>query len=131
MDKVKNLMEQGLGSPPQGLVEGLNQIIKACEYGMVNATIMKKQYQDIFAANEKEKQKHKRSSRRIQHEGGLTRKEAQGLIISSAEPVEQPVMQSSESTAPELAAHSRAPPRCSNCNTLGHKRTHCPNPIII
>ncbi|KMU91929.1 hypothetical protein CIHG_09710 [Coccidioides immitis H538.4] len=63
-NKVKNLMGQGLGSPPHGLVEGLDQIIKACEYGMVNATIMKKQYQDIFAANEKEKQKYTRFPRR-------------------------------------------------------------------
>ncbi|EFW19051.1 conserved hypothetical protein [Coccidioides posadasii str. Silveira] len=63
-NNVKNLMGQGLGSPPHGLVEGLDQIIKACEYGMANATIMKKQYQDIFAANEKEKQKYTRFPRR-------------------------------------------------------------------
>ncbi|KMP09533.1 hypothetical protein CIRG_09703 [Coccidioides immitis RMSCC 2394] len=58
-------MGQGLGSPPHGLVEGLDQIIKACEYGMVNATIMKKQYQDIFAANEKEKQNERSQARKF------------------------------------------------------------------
>ena len=53
---------------------------------------MKKQYQDIFAANEKEKQKHKRSTRRIQQEGGLTREEAAELAILSAVSVKQSVI---------------------------------------
>ncbi|OAX79117.1 hypothetical protein ACJ72_06570 [Emergomyces africanus] len=52
-----------------------------------------KQNQYIFAANEKEKQKRKRSTRRIPHQGGLTREEAQNLVIPPAEPVEQPVEQ--------------------------------------
>ncbi|PGG95108.1 hypothetical protein AJ79_10256, partial [Helicocarpus griseus UAMH5409] len=82
---IKNLMRQRLESS-QGFVKEFDQIIKACEYEMVNATIMKKQYQNIFAANEKEKQKCKRSTHRISREESLTREEAQNLIISSAEP---------------------------------------------
>jgi predicted HTH domain antitoxin len=130
-DKVKNIMEQRLGSPPRGLVEGLDQIIKACEYGMVNATIMKKQYQDIFAANEKEKQKRKRSRRRIQQEGGLTREEAVQPAIPAAEPVEQPVVQPPPPPPAELRPRVRAPQRCSNCGTLGHTRLRCPEPSVI
>ncbi|OJD11311.1 hypothetical protein AJ78_07894 [Emergomyces pasteurianus Ep9510] len=57
MNKIKNLMRQRLESLSEDLMKGLNQIIKACEYRMINVTIMKKQYQDIFAVNEKEKQK--------------------------------------------------------------------------
>ncbi|EDN02779.1 conserved hypothetical protein [Histoplasma mississippiense (nom. inval.)] len=56
VNKVRNLMDQ---DQPHGLVEGFDQIIKACEYGMVSAMVMKKQYEDIFNANEKEKQKRK------------------------------------------------------------------------
>ena len=130
VDKVKNLMEQGLESPSRDLMKGFDQIIKACEYGMVSATIMKKQYQDIFAANEKEKQKRKRSSRRIQREGGLTREEAQDPTTLPDEPVEQPVIQTPAPPPPEPMPRSRAPPRCSNCNTLGHIRTGCPNPHV-
>ncbi|KGY14541.1 hypothetical protein PABG_12605 [Paracoccidioides brasiliensis Pb03] len=102
-NKVKNLVGQGIGSPPGGLVKGLDQIIKACEYGIVNTTIMKKQYQDIVAANEKEKQKRKRSTRRIQQEGGLTREEVQDLVISPAESVGLSVLQPLE----PLPAESR------------------------
>ncbi|EFW17853.1 conserved hypothetical protein [Coccidioides posadasii str. Silveira] len=131
VDKIKNLMGQGLESSPQGLMEGFDQIIKACEYGMVSATIMKKQYQDIFAANEKEKQKRKRSRRQIQHEGGLTREEAQALIIPPAEVVELPAIQPSEAPASEPARRSRAPSRCTNCQIVGHTRRSCPNPSVI
>ncbi|PGG94927.1 hypothetical protein AJ79_10357, partial [Helicocarpus griseus UAMH5409] len=90
-----------------------------------------KQYQDIFAANEKEKQKHKRSTHRIPHEEGLTREEAQDLIISPAEPVEQPINQPPEPAAPEPAPRSQAPPRCTNCQIVGHTRRSCPSPIVI
>ncbi|KMP01593.1 hypothetical protein CIRG_01732 [Coccidioides immitis RMSCC 2394] len=131
VDKIKNLMGQGLESSSQGLMEGFYQIIKACEYGMVSATIMKKQYQNIFAANEKEKQKHKRSRRQIQHEGGLTREQAQALIIPPAEVVELPAIQPSEAPASEPARRSRAPPRCTNCQIVGHTRRSCPNPSVI
>nr|KMM67294.1 hypothetical protein CPAG_03629 [Coccidioides posadasii RMSCC 3488] len=123
VDKIKNLMGQGLESSLQGLMEGFDQIIKACEYGMVNATIMKKQYQDIFAANEKEKQKRTRSKHRIQCEGGLTREEI-------AE-VEQSVTQLSEPAASEPASRSRVPPRCTNCHISGHTRRSCPSPIVM
>lgn len=105
---------------------------------MVNATIMKKQYQDIFNANEIEKQKRKRSRRRIQQEvGGLTSEEVQSLLAplaaptEPAEPVEQPVIQPREPLPSEPAPRRRAPHRCSNCNTLGHTRLRCPQPRVI
>jgi hypothetical protein len=125
--KVKNLIGQSLINPSNDFVEGFDQIIKACEYGMVNASLMKKQYQDIFTANEKEKQKRQRSNRRIQHEGGLTREEVQNLIIPSTESIEQPVIQSTESLPSNSASSLRAPPTCSNCHIVGHRRTNCPN----
>ncbi|ODH12529.1 hypothetical protein ACO22_08174, partial [Paracoccidioides brasiliensis] len=53
-------------------VEDFDQIIKACEHGMVSTTILKKQYQDIFNVNEIEKQKWTRFKYQIQHAGGLT-----------------------------------------------------------
>ncbi|EDN06147.1 conserved hypothetical protein [Histoplasma mississippiense (nom. inval.)] len=128
VNKVRNLMDQ---DQPHGLVEGFDQIIKACEYGMVSAMVMKKQYEDIFNANEKEKQKRKRSTRRIPSAGGLTRNEAQNLIIPAAEPVEQPVIQHSVPAAPEPRPRIRAPQRCSNCNTVGHTRIRCPQLHVI
>ncbi|ODH48697.1 hypothetical protein GX48_05132 [Paracoccidioides brasiliensis] len=68
-NKIKYLVE----GQSQGFVEDFDQIIKACEHGMVSTTILKKQYQDIFNVNEIEKQKWTRFKYQIQHAGGLTR----------------------------------------------------------
>ncbi|PGH13862.1 hypothetical protein AJ79_03430, partial [Helicocarpus griseus UAMH5409] len=77
------------------------------------------------------KQKRKRSRRQIQHEGGLTREEAQSLTITPAEPVELSAIQCTEPPPPGSTPRSRAPPRCSNCGSHGHRRTRCPNPSVI
>ncbi|ODH48705.1 hypothetical protein GX48_05140 [Paracoccidioides brasiliensis] len=90
---------------------------------------MKKQYQDIFNANEIEKQKRKRSRRQIQQEvGGLTSEEVQSLLASPAPPaepaapVEQLVIQSHESSLSAPAPRRRAPQRCSNSLVLKVER---------
>jgi hypothetical protein len=84
---------------------------------------------DLRAANKKEKQKRQRSTTQIAHEGGLTRQEAQDLIQSqnqSSQPVASDPPQS-QYTASQ--PHIRAGYRCSNCNTLGHRRNQCPNSV--
>ena len=94
--------------------------------------IVWKEVHDLRAANEKEKQKRRRSTKRIAHEGGLTRQEAQDLVQSqnqanqSSQPVANEAAQS-EPAASQLRV--RAQFRCSNCNILGHRRNQCPNPI--
>ena len=86
--KVKTLLKQDCTEPSEALGEGFGQILKACKCEMITASVMKKQYQDIFASNEKKKQKHTRFKRLIQHKGGLTREEAQNLIPPPNLPVE-------------------------------------------
>ncbi|KAL1963753.1 hypothetical protein VTN77DRAFT_7819 [Rasamsonia byssochlamydoides] len=60
---VKKLIEQGHISPSSRFDEAFNQITKACESTMIQAAIMK-EYQDLLAAHEKEKQKHQRSKKK-------------------------------------------------------------------
>ncbi|EEH09671.1 predicted protein [Histoplasma capsulatum G186AR] len=66
MNKVKNQMGQGTENPPSPLPgrDWWKALIK-CEFGMVNTMVMEKKYEDIFTANEREKQKCKRSTHRI------------------------------------------------------------------
>jgi hypothetical protein len=133
---VQNLIDNGHISPTSfGLA--FRQLIKAYESTMVNAAIMKKQYDELFAANEKEKKKRQRSKKRIQHSGGITREEAQELIRSRDEATgiqsrdEATGIQINnavQSTTGVSQPRQRAPPTCSNCHTVGHKRTQCPEP---
>ncbi|KKA16919.1 hypothetical protein T310_9470, partial [Rasamsonia emersonii CBS 393.64] len=78
------------------------QITKACESTMIQAAITKKQYQDLFAAHEKEKQKKK-----IHHEGGITREEAQDLMRSRDQVVEPPVNDPPQSQLPASQPRQR------------------------
>ncbi|KKA21666.1 hypothetical protein T310_4295 [Rasamsonia emersonii CBS 393.64] len=97
---VKKLIEQGHTSPLSWFNEAFNQITKACESTMIQAAIMKKEYQDLLAAHEKEKQKRQRSKKKIRHEGGITREEAQDLIRSRDQVIEPPVNDPPQSQLP-------------------------------
>jgi hypothetical protein len=69
----------------------------------------------------------KNLKKRIQHEGGITREEVQDLIRLRDQPVETLVNDPLQSQLPTSPARIRAPPRCSDCHTVGHRRNQCPN----
>ncbi|EGC44146.1 transposase [Histoplasma capsulatum var. duboisii H88] len=66
VNKVKNQMGQGTENPPPPSPlpgrDWRKALIK-CEFGMVNTMVMEKKYEDIFTANERERQKCKGSTR--------------------------------------------------------------------
>ena len=82
----------------------------ACSGGASSA----QENQNLLTTVEELQQTEKRSYRQIIHSQGFSVQEAQSLIQSTTE--------GSTNQQPK-----RAPPRCSDCNNLGHKRTHCPN----
>jgi len=84
---------------------------------MHTTAILTKEIHDLRAANEKKKQKRATSNKKICREEGLSIGEARELILSSNQASE------AQSTAP------RTPPRCSDCQELGHQRNQCPKPF--
>jgi hypothetical protein len=96
---------------------------------MIELTIVRKEAHNLRAAHEKEKQKRRRSTARIAHEGGLTRQEAQDLIQSQNQPSQPVADDPTQSERVASPSRVRAQFRCSNCNILGHRRNQCPNPI--
>lgn len=106
----------------------LNRIAKAAEITMTEVAIAKKELRELRAANEKEKKKRQRSTKRIQNGGGLTRDEVQDLQNQAVEAVAN---DAGQSTHLPSQLRVRAPPTCSNCHTVGHTRVKCPNPITI
>ncbi|KKA17135.1 Transposase [Rasamsonia emersonii CBS 393.64] len=79
---IKALLKRRTQSPPSPTNAALNQLIKGCQLAMNSAVILAKENHDLRAANEKQKQKRKRSTNQISHEGGLSIQEAQALIQS-------------------------------------------------
>ena len=94
---------------------------------MNNAILLAHENQDLKASHEKHLQKRKQSRRQIATEEGLSIQEGQD-IIQSRNQSDGAIPIASMDPAPAIEYRStRAPPQCSDCNNLGHKRTHCPN----
>ena len=124
---IKNLLRKHTNSPPTPSKAALNQLIKGCEMAMNNAILLAHENQDLKASHEKHLQKRKQSRRQIATEEGLSIQEGQD-IIQSRNQSDGAIPIASMDPAPAIEYHStRAPPQCSDCNNLGHKRTHCPN----
>ena len=124
---IKRLLRQRTQSPPSSISDAINRLVKGCEIHMKNAILLSKEVQDLRAAHEKTLQKKKRSKRQIAHTDGLSIQEGIELLQQRNE-VQRTEDTTQMETAPStFQPHVREPPRCSDCNVLGHKRTHCPN----
>ncbi|KAL1979193.1 hypothetical protein VTN96DRAFT_6521 [Rasamsonia emersonii] len=125
---IKALLKRRTQSPPSPTDAALNQLIKGCQLAMNSAVILAKENQDLRAANENLKRKRKRSTNQISHIGVLSVQEAQDLIQGQISGENQ-MPQGMATPAAEAAStpRRRAPPKCTNCGTIGHIRTRCSN----
>jgi hypothetical protein len=124
---IKKRISQRTGSPLDSVDEVINQISKAYEMTANSLMLLGKEVHDLQATHEKKKQKRGQSRRQITHKQGITREEAQALIQSQ---IEMPQSITTALTKPELPASQalvRRQFRCSECNTLRHRRPQCPN----
>ena len=105
----------------------LMQLFKGCEMAMNSAILFAHENQELRASHEKQLQKRKRSRRQIATEEGLSIQEGQDLIQGRSQE-EEVIPTTSTEPAPMIEYRSvRAPPRCSDCNIIGHKRIKCPD----
>ncbi|ODM17100.1 hypothetical protein SI65_07499 [Aspergillus cristatus] len=124
---VKTLLKRHTGSPISLLEMRLDKMIKGHEMALNEGILACQEIRELRASHEKQLQKRKRSRRQITAEEGLSIQEGQALVQGRSQ--EEEVMPTTSTEPAPMAEYRsvRAPPRCSDCNTLGHKRTHCPN----
>jgi hypothetical protein len=121
---IKTLISRQLQSPSTSVNRAFEQLVKGCQIAMHNAAIMKQEIRDLRAENETQKQKRKRTTQRIAHSEGFSTQEAKELMNQANEAQDAPPAELDVSASQPIR---RAPPRCSDCNQVGHRRTHCPN----
>ena len=124
---IKKLLRGRTCSPSPPTKAALDQLVKGCEMAMNSAILLAKENQDLRATNEKRRQKRRRSTRQIAHTEGLSIQEGQELLQHGNEARE---VLNSVPAGPALEAGQRpvrAPPRCSDCHNIGHRRLQCPN----
>ena len=114
--------------PPLSVLEvQMDKIIKGHEMALNEAIIARHELQEIQASHEKHLQKRRRSRRQMATEEGFSIQEGQHLLESRNQREEaRPTI--AVEPAPEAEYYStRAPPRCSDCHIIGHRRNQCPS----
>lgn len=125
---IKRLIEQRSESP---INTALNQLVKGCQLAMHGAAMLTKENHDLRAANKKQKQKRQRSKKQLSYEGGVSVQEARESINRQNQADEAANSMRVESAEITAQRATRAPPRCSDCRSIGHKRLQCPNRVHI
>ena len=94
---------------------------------MNSGILLAQENQDLRAAHEKKQQGSRRSRRQMVCTEGLSIQEGQDLIEHSNEAVEVSTTAPIQPALTENQPSKRAPPRCSDCHIIGHRRLQCPN----
>ena len=86
---------------------------------MHSATMLAKENSELYAANQRRKQKEQHRRRYIAQGGALQAQQAQALV----EGLENREQEADQNAASQV--RRRAPPTCSNCHIQGHNRLQC------
>ena len=128
---IKKLLRQHTDSLSSPTKAALGQLIKGCEMAIDSGVFLAKEYQDLWAAQEKQTQKRKHSNKQIATQEGLSIKEGQSLLQSRNQVDEaMPAMPAKPPHEAERP-HVWAPPCCSDCHIIGHKQFQCPNHHLV
>jgi hypothetical protein len=120
--KLLNMSNSGSSSPSRS---AFNQLIKGSYIVMHNAAILAKENHDLREAVDQLQKRRTRRTRAPPNEGILTASQGRELAQVLNEASQAPPSTNQE--AP-LQRAQRAPPRCTNCWEVGHRRNRCPNP---
>ena len=94
---------------------------------MYSAILLAHENQELQASHEKKLQKGRRSRKQIATEEGLSVQEGRDLIQGRSQMEEAIPTVSTEPAPAAERHHTQAPPRCSDCHIIGHRRLQCPN----
>jgi hypothetical protein len=106
--------------------QAIEQLIKRSLLTMHNAALLASENHDLRQAIDQLQKRQTRRTQALPDEGVLTVSEGRELAqaLDQAREAPPPTNQIEPSQRPQ-----RAPPRCSNCWELGHKRNRCPKPV--
>ena len=124
---LKRQLEENAYSPFAPSNSTLLQLLKACETAMDKGLLMAHENEQLQASHEKLIQKRNCSRKHLATEEGLSIQEGQSLLQSRPQ-ADEAIPTVHTEPVPEAEQHPlHAPPRCSDCNIIGHKRNQCPS----
>lgn len=90
-----------------------------------NAIFLAHQNELLRNANAKQTIKHAKSAQQLLYRDGFIAGELNQLVSDEKKQEKQPAEQPAEQPETTQSLPHRAPPRCTNCFEVGHKRTQC------
>ena len=121
---IKALLKQRSQSPPTPTNMAIDQLLKGYQLSLQSNAILLKEIRDLRAENETKKQKRKKTTQRVAQTEDFTGQEARESMNQANEASNTTPAEPTTSTSQPT---TRAPPRCSDCHQVGHKRTQCPD----
>ena len=124
---IKALLRQRSYTPPSPAKQALEQLIKGCEIAMHNGVLLSHEIEQLRAENSRQKRKRALPNKKIANKSGMNSEDAQQRIQQEINSMEAEIVAEAGPSSAANSANQRAPPRCSNCWNIGHKRNKCPN----
>jgi hypothetical protein len=126
-NSINRLLRQRMHSPPSPIVQAFSQLLKGYEREMHKNAISEREIEKLRAQVNQTKQKQAKPSKWMDSEEGMTGEDNLQRMVDDQLGVD---VENTGEAGQSLAANptnKRAPPRCSNCWQIGHRRTKCPN----
>jgi hypothetical protein len=124
LELIRGRIQRHQNSSPTAIIESLDRLARGAQSLANYATLVKAQVADLEAANQALAARKRRSKRRIQKEGTLTRAEGNNLIAQTQ--VNSQIEHEINQTRSQRAADTRRQYTCSGCGELGHRINQCP-----
>jgi hypothetical protein len=126
---ARKLLRERAQSPLLLLDTRLDKLIKGHELALNELVLAREEIRKLRANNEWEGKKRKRSTRQLAITEGPAIQEGLGEFQRENEAYEAQDVLPIDSALSAVRPRVRAPPRCSDCHNLGHKRLQCPNRV--
>ena len=123
MELMRGLLKRCTHSPPSPTTEVINQLEKGFSMAIHELAIKSKENHDLRLALERKKRKRQRLTKRLPNTGSLTMEEGREMVRAL---VEGGRAGGQDNPAEASQPRQRAPPTCSECHVVGHRRNQCP-----
>jgi hypothetical protein len=115
--KQTQLVQASIQRLSQSPTQPLAKVVRGCQLAMSGAVLLEQENRELRATIAHLQKKKKQSRTQLQHGGVLQVQEAQNIIRTREEAIQEEITQ----------PRQRAPPTCSGCHIQGHTIRTCKN----
>ncbi|KAI1685721.1 DDE superfamily endonuclease [Pyrenophora tritici-repentis] len=120
---IRERVRQHKSSSPASIIEAIDQLKKGAEVMMLSAELMRDQISSLEKANSAASARRRRSKRRIQKHGVLTKGAGEDILAQNE--ANQQIAHEERQGGAQSGVSQRAQRRCTRCKETGHNSRTC------